>query len=44
MGCGPSKLDPAEQEAQVRSEKIERQIKQAKKEEERTVKILLLGK
>lgn len=45
MGCGSSKptADPVVKEAVVRSDKIERQLRQDRKKESRTVKILLLG-
>lgn len=43
MGCGPSKIDPRIKEAASRNDKIEREIRQDRKAESRTVKILLLG-
>lgn len=43
MGCGASKPDPKVKEAASRNDKIERQLRQDKRTESRTVKILLLG-
>ncbi|EXJ92081.1 hypothetical protein A1O3_00631 [Capronia epimyces CBS 606.96] len=43
MGCTGSKLDPHEKEAYLQNAKIERQLRQARRAEARTVKILLLG-
>jgi hypothetical protein len=43
MGCTGSKIDPREKEAAQQNAKIERQLRQDKKAEARTVKILLLG-
>jgi guanine nucleotide-binding protein subunit alpha len=44
MGCTGSKIDPQEKEASQRNARIERQLRQDKKAESRTVKILLLGR
>lgn len=44
MGCGPSKVDPEAREATAISDKIEKQLRQDAKVDQRTVKILLLGK
>lgn len=44
MGCGASKLDPETQQAREQSDKIEKQLRQDKKVDQKTVKILLLGK
>ncbi|EXJ68633.1 uncharacterized protein A1O5_08427 [Cladophialophora psammophila CBS 110553] len=43
MGCTGSKLDPREKEASQQNAKIERQLRQDRRLESRTVKILLLG-
>jgi len=43
MGCGASKVDPEVKEAASRNDKIERQLRQDKRTESKTVKILLLG-
>ena len=43
MGCGSSKLDIDEKYAVEQNAKIERKIRQDKKLNARTVKILLLG-
>jgi hypothetical protein len=43
MGCTGSKVDVREKEASQRSAKIERQLRMDRKQETRTVKILLLG-
>ena len=43
MGCGSSKLDVTEKDAMTQNAKIDRLIKQDKKTEARTIKILLLG-
>ena len=43
MGCGTSKVDPEVKEAASRNDRIERRLRQDKKKESRTVKILLLG-
>lgn len=43
MGCGASKVDVDEKDAMAQNAKIERQLRQDKKNEARTVKILLLG-
>lgn len=43
MGCGPSKVDPALKDASLQHDRIEKQIRQDKKNDSRTVKILLLG-
>ncbi|ETI20647.1 hypothetical protein G647_06989 [Cladophialophora carrionii CBS 160.54] len=43
MGCTGSKVDVREKEAAQRSAKIERQLRNDRKQESRTVKILLLG-
>jgi hypothetical protein len=44
MGCGSSKVDPREREAAQQNAKIDRQLRHDRKQEQRTVKILLLGK
>lgn len=44
MGCGSSKIDASERDAVAQNAKIERQLRQDRKVEQRTVKILLLGK
>lgn len=43
MGCASSKIDPQEKEATQQNAKIERQLRVDKKNDARTVKILLLG-
>ncbi|ETN41952.1 uncharacterized protein HMPREF1541_03891 [Cyphellophora europaea CBS 101466] len=43
MGCGSSKVDPGERDAAQQNAKIDRQLRQDRKQEQRTVKILLLG-
>ena len=43
MGCGGSKVEADEKEAVAKNAQIDRQLKQDKKTEARTVKILLLG-
>jgi hypothetical protein len=43
MGCGPSKIDLDEKYAIEQNAKIERKLRQDKKLDARTVKILLLG-
>ena len=43
MGCGSSKVDPGEREAAQQNAKIDRQLRHDRKQEQRTVKILLLG-
>ncbi|KIW94307.1 uncharacterized protein Z519_05623 [Cladophialophora bantiana CBS 173.52] len=43
MGCTGSKIDPREKEASQQNAKIERQLRQDRRLESRTVKILLLG-
>ena len=43
MGCGGSKVEADEKEAVSKNAEIYRQLKQDKKTEARTVKILLLG-
>lgn len=43
MGCGVSKVDVDEKYAAEQNAKIERSIRQDKKMDARTVKILLLG-
>jgi Na+-transporting methylmalonyl-CoA/oxaloacetate decarboxylase beta subunit len=43
MGCGASKIDLDEKYAVEQNLKIERRLRQDKKLEARTVKILLLG-
>lgn len=43
MGCGTSKLDPADRDASHQNAKIDRQLRHDKKLEQKTVKILLLG-
>jgi len=43
MGCGSSKVDPEAKEAAARNDKIEKQLRQDKRAETKTVKILLLG-
>jgi len=43
MGCGASKLDPQEREESQQNAKIERMLRQDRKAESKTVKILLLG-
>jgi hypothetical protein len=43
MGCGPSKMDAGDKLSHQQNAKIERQIREDKKTEARTVKILLLG-
>lgn len=43
MGCGQSKIDPDERDAFEKNAKIDRMLRQDKKVEARTVKILLLG-
>ncbi len=44
MGCGSSKIDERDKDAVQQNAKIDRQLRQDKKNEQRTVKILLLGK
>lgn len=44
MGCVGSKVDPKAKAAAAVSEKIERQLRQDRKNEESTVKMLLLGR
>jgi hypothetical protein len=43
MGCGPSKIDAEDKVSHQQNAKIEKQIREDKKTEARTVKILLLG-
>ncbi len=43
MGCTGSKINPQEKEASQRNARIERQLRQDRKADSRTVKILLLG-
>ena len=43
MGCGPSKPETDDKEAVQQNAKIDRMLRQDKKVEARTVKILLLG-
>jgi hypothetical protein len=43
MGCAPSKADDGERKAVAQNAKIDRLLRQDRKEEARTVKILLLG-
>lgn len=43
MGCSASKVEAYDQVAQQQNDVIEKQIKQDRKEDQRTVKILLLG-
>lgn len=43
MGCGASKIDEDEKYAVEQNAKIDKRIRQDKKLEARTVKILLLG-
>ncbi|KAK5244387.1 hypothetical protein LTR40_012309, partial [Exophiala xenobiotica] len=43
MGCTGSKIQPQEKEASQRNARIDRQLRQDRKTETRTVKILLLG-
>ena len=44
MGCAPSREDPNLKNAVVQTAKIDKQIRADKKDDERTIKILLLGK
>lgn len=44
MGCGASKIDPELREAAAVNEKIEKQLRQDNRTDQKTVKILLLGK
>jgi len=44
MGCGASKVDPEAREAEVQNDRIEKQLRKDRKTEQRTVKILLLGR
>lgn len=43
MGCGASRVDPEAREAAALNEKIEKQLRQDNKTDQKTVKILLLG-
>jgi hypothetical protein len=43
MGCGPSKIDAGDKLSSQQNAKIERQLREDRKTEARTVKILLLG-
>lgn len=43
MGCGASKVDPEAKHAAVQNDRIEKQLRNDKRIEQRTVKILLLG-
>lgn len=43
MGCGQSRVEPDEKDALAQTAKIDRMLRQDKKVEARTVKILLLG-
>jgi hypothetical protein len=43
MGCGPSKIDAGDKLSFQQNAKIERQLREDRKIEARTVKILLLG-
>jgi hypothetical protein len=43
MGCTGSKIDPREKEASQTNARIERQLRADRRQETRTVKILLLG-
>jgi hypothetical protein len=43
MGCRPSKIDAEDKVSHQQNAKIEKQIREDKKTEARTVKILLLG-
>jgi hypothetical protein len=43
MGCGPSKIDVEDRLSSLQNAKIERQLREDRKTEARTVKILLLG-
>lgn len=43
MGCGQSRVEADEKDAVAQTAKIDRQLRQDKKTEARTVKILLLG-
>ena len=43
MGCGPSKIEGGDKVAHSQNAKIERMIRDDKKVEARTIKILLLG-
>jgi hypothetical protein len=44
MGCAPSREDAGVKKAVVQNAKIDKQIRVDRKNEDRTVKILLLGK
>jgi hypothetical protein len=43
MGCGPSKIDAGDKVSHQQNAKIEKQLREDRKHEARTVKILLLG-
>jgi hypothetical protein len=43
MGCGPSKIDAGDKLSSEQNAKIEKQLREDRKIEARTVKILLLG-
>ena len=44
MGCGSSKVEGDEKEGQAQNARIDRQLRQDRKVDARTIKILLLGK
>jgi hypothetical protein len=44
MGCGASKESPEWRESAIKNAKIDKQLRLAKCDEVRTIKILLLGK
>jgi hypothetical protein len=43
MGCAPSREDLGQKDAVVQTAKIDKQLRQDKKMDEKTIKILLLG-
>jgi hypothetical protein len=43
MGCGPSKMDAGVKVSHQQNAKIEKQLREDRKTEARTLKILLLG-
>jgi hypothetical protein len=43
MGCGPSKMDAGDKGSHQQNAKIEKQLREDRKTEARTIKILLLG-
>jgi hypothetical protein len=43
MGCGASKESPERRELAIKNAKIDTQLRLAKRDEARTIKILLLG-